>query len=71
MRIEVRVTTKAKESSVTKGSGFVRVKTTAAPDRGKANEAVIALLAEYYDVAKSTIRIVRGHSGRTKLIEIK
>jgi hypothetical protein len=37
---------------------------------GKANARVIELLAEYFHIAKSNIRIVRGHAARKKLIEI-
>ena len=37
---------------------------------GKANEAVIKLLAKHFDVAKSKIQITRGHTGRTKTIRI-
>lgn len=37
---------------------------------GKANEAVIKLLAKHFGVAKSKIQIIRGHTGRTKTIRI-
>jgi len=37
---------------------------------GSANEAVIKLLAEYYGVANSHVRVVRGHTARIKQIEI-
>jgi uncharacterized protein YggU (UPF0235/DUF167 family) len=37
---------------------------------GGANEAVIKLLAEHYGVAKSHVRVVRGHTARIKQIEI-
>jgi uncharacterized protein (TIGR00251 family) len=37
---------------------------------GKANRAVIDLLAEYFSVPKSAVRILRGESSRKKLVEI-
>ena len=37
---------------------------------GGANEGVIKLLAEHFDVPKSRIRVVRGHTARIKQIEI-
>lgn len=37
---------------------------------GKANEAVIALLAEHFGVAKADVAIVRGHQSRHKLIRV-
>jgi uncharacterized protein (TIGR00251 family) len=37
---------------------------------GKANEALIKILAKHYDVPKTRIKILRGSSSRRKLIEI-
>jgi len=42
-----------------------------APAReGKANEALIELLAGCFSVPKSSVRIVRGRASRRKLVEI-
>ena len=37
---------------------------------GKANKAIIKLLAEYYDVPKSSVEIAKGHTSRTKIVKI-
>ena len=37
---------------------------------GQANAGVIALLSKHFKVAKSRIEIVRGHSSRTKIVQI-
>lgn len=37
---------------------------------GKANRAVIELLAEYYSVPKSSVEIIRGHAARTKTVRV-
>lgn len=37
---------------------------------GKANEALIKMLAEYYGVAKTRVSIIRGHTSRRKVVEI-
>ncbi len=37
---------------------------------GKANTALIELLAKYFDVPKTSIAIVRGQTARNKIIEI-
>lgn len=37
---------------------------------GGANEAVVKLLAEHFGVAKSHVRVVRGHTARIKQVEI-
>jgi uncharacterized protein (TIGR00251 family) len=44
------------------------VRVTAAPEDGKANTAVIKALARSLAIPKSTIRILRGHSSRRKLV---
>lgn len=37
---------------------------------GQANHAVLKLLAEHFQTAKSNLKILRGHTARTKLIEV-
>jgi uncharacterized protein (TIGR00251 family) len=44
------------------------VRVTAAPEDGKANVAVIKALARSLAIPKSTIRLIRGHSSRRKLV---
>jgi len=42
-----------------------------APAReGKANRAVIELLAAHFSVSRSSIKIIRGESSKRKLVEI-
>lgn len=43
----------------------------APPEDGKANAAVIAMLAEALGVAKSAISVVSGATDRRKLVEIR
>lgn len=37
---------------------------------GQANDALITLLAEYFGVAKTRVRITRGTASKSKVIEI-
>ena len=37
---------------------------------GKANEALVRVLAEHFGVAKSRVQIVRGHASRTKAVAV-
>ena len=37
---------------------------------GRANQALIQLLSDYYGVAKTRVTIVRGHTARHKLVSI-
>jgi len=71
-RITVRVLPRSSKNEIVgeKEDGAIKIKTTAAPVDGAANEAVIKLLAEYYGVKKSAVMIVRGHTSKTKIVEI-
>ena len=69
-RIEVRVQPGARRNEVTHRAGAVLVRVTAPAERGKANEAVVALLAERLGVPKSALRVARGAPSRRKTIEI-
>lgn len=52
------------------GAGWLQVAVTAVPEDGKANKAVIALLAKRWKLPKSTLSVVRGTTDRRKLVEI-
>ena len=51
-------------------NGRLLVRTTAAPTDGKANKAVVRLVASYLDIAPSRVRLVRGQAQRDKLLRI-
>ncbi|MBI2076480.1 MAG: DUF167 domain-containing protein [Candidatus Aenigmarchaeota archaeon] len=46
------------------------VKLDAQPEKGKANLRLIEALSEYFKIPKSSIKIVKGHKSRNKIIEI-
>jgi hypothetical protein len=50
--------------------GTMKVKVSAPPEKGKANEALCAFLAEHYSVARGEVTIVSGHSAALKLVRI-
>ena len=71
MKITIRVTTRARRNEVIQeGENRYRVRVTAPPVEGKANDQIIGLLAEYFHRPKREIVILRGESTRTKIIEI-
>ena len=47
-----------------------KVRVTAAPEQGRANDAVLRLLADALSVPREALTIVSGHSGRDKIIEL-
>ena len=71
MKINVRVIPRAKINQVeVQPDGLVRVYTTTAPTDGKATNDVIKMLAEYYNVPKTSIKLVRGATSRDKVFEL-
>ena len=48
-----------------------RVMTTASPEAGKANQAVIKLLAKHLGVAASLITLISGGNARDKVFQIQ
>ncbi|MBD5401074.1 DUF167 domain-containing protein [bacterium] len=69
-RISVRVIPRAKLNQVvSQPDGSLRIHTTAAPADGDANSAVIKMLAKHLGVPKTSIKIIRGHTTRDKVIE--
>jgi uncharacterized protein YggU (UPF0235/DUF167 family) len=70
MRITVRVKPNARTDSFKfNEDGSARVTVRAQPEDGKANEAVVGLLAEVLGVPKASIRVITTKS-RHKIIEI-
>ena len=69
MRLNVRVRPRARRNVIEVDGGRVTVRVTAAPEDGKANEAVVTLLAKSLGTPKSAIRIVRGHRSTDKLVD--
>jgi len=70
--IQVRVSPGASADAVTlpaSGSALA-VRTTAPPEDGKANEAVLRLLAIALDRPVSSLELVRGGTSRHKLIRL-
>ncbi len=68
--INIRVIPNAKENKVIPADNGLKVRVTAPAFGGKANKAVIEVLAKHLGVRKSDIRITRGEKSREKTIEI-
>jgi uncharacterized protein (TIGR00251 family) len=69
-RIAVRVQPRSSKNALAWEAGNIRAWITAPPVDGAANEALVSLLAERLDLPKRAITIVRGTSGKQKLVEI-
>ena len=68
--LSLRVTPRAKVNAVTLTGDGLAVRVTAAPEDGKANAAVLKLLARALGVPKSRLEIVRGAAARDKVVRV-
>jgi uncharacterized protein YggU (UPF0235/DUF167 family) len=66
-----RVTPRAARAAIERDGAIIRVRVTAVPEDGKANKAVLKLLATALGVSVSSLQIVRGHSARDKVIRLQ
>ena len=69
-RLALRVTPAARTESIEISVGRVLVKVRAKPQDGAANQAVLALLASALGVATSRLQMLRGATGREKLVQL-
>lgn len=77
MKISVKIIPNAKQNEIVDdafdllGTRILKVKVNQPPEDGRANKALIEILADYFKVKKSAIAIVIGETSRNKIIEIK
>lgn len=71
MKKQVKVKPNSKQQNIQEAAdGSLTVHLKSPPVDGKANEELIKLLVEKFNVSKSNIIITSGLSSRTKLVEI-
>jgi uncharacterized protein (TIGR00251 family) len=71
MRIYIKVSPRSSKNEVVKVSdGEYKVKITAPPVDGAANDALIKLLSQHFKVSKSCINIVGGKTAKIKMVDI-
>ena len=70
MKIKVKVKPNSKTEELDReGDSFI-LKVKEPAREGKANQAVIKLLAEHFSVPKNQVRILSGFKSRNKVIEV-
>lgn len=71
-RVRVRVSPGARRGGVTGRVGEVwKLRVTAPAEGGRANEAVVRLLANTMDVPRRSVSLVSGHTARDKVVELE
>ena len=70
MKISVRVKANSKREFIKKEGDKYIVAVKEPAKEGKANEAVVEKVAEYFGIPRSRVRIVSGHTFNIKVVEI-
>jgi uncharacterized protein (TIGR00251 family) len=71
-RLRLRVSAGAARTELAGRHGEAwKVRVTAAPEKGRANDAVIELLAARLGLARTQVALVGGHGSRDKLVELR
>jgi uncharacterized protein (TIGR00251 family) len=69
--LSVRIQPRSSKNGVTRmEDGSLKIRLTAPPVDGAANEALVKFLSETLSISKSSVEIVSGHTGRQKIIRI-
>ena len=72
VRFAVRVQPRASRSEIAGVHGdAMKIRLTAPPVDGAANEALVELIAEVLGVGRRAVRIVSGESSRSKVVEVE
>jgi uncharacterized protein (TIGR00251 family) len=73
MTVRVKVIPRSAKNEIAgeMADGTLKVKIAAAPEKGKANEALCVLLAAHYGVPRSAVTIVSGHNAQLKLVRLE
>ncbi len=69
-RLALRVTPGARTEGMAVDGDCLVIKVRAKPEDGKANEGVLELLADALGLPKSRLKLLRGATGRDKLVAI-
>jgi hypothetical protein len=72
VRLLLRVQPRASRNEVAGLHGdAIRIRLTAPPVDGAANEALLRFLSDHLSVPRSAVRIVSGETSRTKVVTVK
>ncbi|NPA14725.1 MAG: DUF167 domain-containing protein [Aquificae bacterium] len=72
MQIRVKAKPNSKKEGISKlGENYFEVKVSAPPVKGLANKRITELLAKYFNVPKSRVKLIKGATGREKVFEIE
>ncbi|PIU02040.1 hypothetical protein COT68_00005 [bacterium (Candidatus Torokbacteria) CG09_land_8_20_14_0_10_42_11] len=68
MTITCKIIPCAKQNKIISQGDHFKIYLTAPAREGRANQALIKMLANYFAIAKNRIQILRGEKGREKIV---
>lgn len=72
LRLRVRVVPRSRRAEVVGRVGDAwKLRVHAAPERGRANEEVVGVLAGALRLSSRDVRVVSGHTGRDKVVALQ
>lgn len=70
--LEIKVQTRSAENSMEQlKTGEYKVRVRASPVKGEANKAVIKVIADFFNIPRSSVKILRGYKTSRKLVLIE
>ena len=71
-RLRLRVSPRATRTELAGRHGDAwKVRVSAAPERGRANDAVVGLIAEHLRLPRTAVSVVSGRASRDKIVELR
>ncbi|MCL5117228.1 MAG: DUF167 domain-containing protein [Candidatus Marsarchaeota archaeon] len=71
MRINIKAIPNAKSVSISaNGEADYSIRIDAPAHEGKANKRLIEILSDYFKIPKSHVKIIKGASAKSKVVEI-
>jgi uncharacterized protein YggU (UPF0235/DUF167 family) len=71
MKISISVRTGKKENKIMENNGKMNVELKERAEKGKANIALIKIIAKHFNVSSSDVRIIKGLASHNKIVEVK
>jgi len=71
MIIKIRVVTGAKKERILRAGDKYKVYVSAPPEKGKANQKVIELIADFFKIKKNQVKIVKGLKSKDKTVIVE
>lgn len=70
--LNIKVQPRSRKRGIEKtDTGEYKVRVLSPPTKGEANKEVIETVADHFDLPSSSVKIVKGHKSRNKLIALE